>query len=79
MPGPEGPHGYVRNELGPLSTRLDKHRVELTTGGKAQSAVLDALYVVPGALDIASRVVSTALDEGMASTFADVADLVAGW
>ena len=79
IPGPEGYHGYVRNELVALSKRINGHRVELVAGGAVQTAVLDALYAVPGSLGIASKVISTALDEGMAATFSDVADLVSGW
>ena len=79
IPGPEGYHGYVGNELVAFSVRLDKHRVELTSGGAVQNAVIGALYVVPGAMDIASRVVSTALDEGFSSTFSDLEDLASGW
>lgn len=79
IPGPEGSDEYVRSELGPFSVKLDAQRVTLTTGGAAQAAVLDALYAVAGAKGIASHVVSTALNEGMSATFADVADLVSGW
>ena len=78
-PGPGGWAAYGRKELAALSVRIDGKRVEVTAAGAAQAAVIDALYAVTGSLGIASKVVSTALDEGLASTFADVADLVSGW
>jgi hypothetical protein len=78
-PGPEGPHGYVRNEIAALKVKIRKQRVSLEAGGAAQDAILAALYTVPGAMDIASRVVSTALNEGFSSTFSDLAGVVKGW
>jgi len=78
-PGPEGWADYIRKELAVLSVRVEAKRVEVTAAGAAQAAVIDALYAIPGSLGIASKVVSTALDEGMAMTFADVADIVSGW
>ena len=78
-PGPEGPHGYVRNEIAALKVKINKQRVSLEAGGAAQDAILAALYTVPGAMDIASRVVSTALNEGFSSTFSDAASVVKGW
>jgi hypothetical protein len=78
-PGPEGAWEYVRSELGHLSEKIEGHRVSLDVSGAAQAAVFDALYNVAGSRGIASKVVTTALDGGMAQTFSEFSDIVSSW
>jgi hypothetical protein len=79
IPGPEGPTEYVRAELAALSVKIERERVVLEASGAAQEAVIGALYKVAGARGIASKVVTTAMNQGFASTFADFRDVVSGW
>lgn len=78
-PPPDDLERWLATELGALSVRLSSTAVSADLAGVSQTAVIAALARVPGARDIASRAVSTALMQGMAATFEQADDLIAGW
>ncbi len=71
--------GYLARNLRQLLPWVEDELVHLDIGVLSQDAIARALLRVPGARDIASRVVSTALYAGMAETFEQNADLVECW
>jgi len=77
--GPEGLYGYLVRWLRALGIRIEDELVSLDIGSVAQAALIRAALQVPGARDIASRMVSTALIGGLAETFDTVADIVDEW
>ncbi len=77
--GPGDLDDYLRRGLTGMQIRIEDELVFLDVGGAAQSALVRAALAVPGARDIASRMVSTALIGGLAETFDTVSDLIAEW
>lgn len=79
LPIGRDPAGYLARNLTAISVRIaDEHTVaELSDLG--HDAVARALLRVPGGRDIASRIVSTALMNGMADTWDQVGGDVVGW
>lgn len=71
--------GYLRQNLGSVTTRIEDELVTTELAGASQAAIAQALLKVPGARDIASRVISTALIDGLSETWDRNADLVACW
>lgn len=70
---------YLRRNLPAIATRIEDELVVADLSGAGFDVVAGALLEVPGARDIASRVISTALIDGLALTFEDNADLVRCW
>lgn len=62
-----------------ISVRTRRRTVEMSLAQEAGSAVLESAARVPGALDAASQLVSSAYYSGMGDVFSDSADLVSGW
>lgn len=62
-----------------ISVRTRRRAVEMQLAGAAQSEILSAAARVPGALDAASRLVSSAYYGGMGDVFSASADLISGW
>lgn len=77
-PAPDGRDvlGYLARELPALGLRIEDELVAADLAGASFDAIAHALLQVPGARDIASRVVSTALFDGMGQTFEDNAHLL---
>ncbi|HLB03857.1 MAG TPA: hypothetical protein VJK66_02455 [Gaiellaceae bacterium] len=71
--------GTTRRGLEGLGIRIADELVDVDLTGASTVAIAEALLRVPGARDVASRVVSTALYSGLALTFEANADLVDGW
>lgn len=71
--------GYLKRNLRGVSTRIEDELVVAELANESQSAVARALLRVPGARDIASRVISTALIDGLAGTWEENEDLVLCW
>lgn len=71
--------GYVARNLGGITTRIEDELVTVDLGGASHAAIAQALLRVPGARDLASRVISTAMIDGLAETWDRNADLVACW
>jgi hypothetical protein len=69
----------VEQGLPALGARIADGLVHADLADASSAAIARALLAVPGARDIASRVVSTALMSGMSLTFEQAGDLVAGW
>lgn len=69
----------IVNGLAQLSRRLGQEWAEADLSGLSQSAIVSALYSVPGARNIAAAVVSPALADGLGATFEENEDLVGGW
>lgn len=84
-PNPHHPDGLketietVGKGLPGVSVRIRDELVDADLSDAAAAAIARALLNVPGARDIASRVVSTALYSGMGATFEEHADLVPCW
>lgn len=70
---------YLRRNLPSIQARIELDLVTTDLAGAAISAVEQALLRIPGARDIASRVVSVALIDGMAQTWEANEDIVGGW
>lgn len=64
--------------LGAISVRVDGELVAADLSA-TQRAIVTALLRVPGARDLASRVVSAAMFGGMGQTWDENEDLVGGW
>lgn len=62
-----------------ISVRTSRRAVQLSLAQEAHRSVLRAASRVPGALDAASRLVSSAYYSGMGDVFANSADLISGW
>ena len=62
-----------------LSLRIAREHLEIDTGDVATNAIARALLQVPGARNIASQAISSALTAGLAQTFEANQDLVSGW
>lgn len=69
----------VRRGLPGIGIRIADDLVDADLSAASTTAIAQALLEVPGARDLASRVVSTALYSGMAQTFEENEDLVDGW
>ena len=81
MPGGdfEDLEGTMRLGLDRIALRVADDFVAADLSGASTNAIAQAMLAVPGARDLASRVVSTALYSGMALTFEEAGDLVAGF
>lgn len=80
LPGADGDlDGYLRRNIPALGWRIEDELVEVELAGASQTAIAQALLRVPGARDIASRIISTALTNGLGLTFEENADLVLCW
>lgn len=62
-----------------LTVRITDELLVADLTNMSAAAIAEALLRIPGARDIASRVISTALTSGMGATFEEHADLVKGW
>lgn len=62
--------------LGGLNTRLERRTTELDLGSLSQAAIVDSLSRVPGALDVASRMISQTVYAGLGAAFDKAADQV---
>lgn len=62
-----------------VTVRITDELVVADFTNASAAAIAEALLRIPGARDIASRVISTALTSGLAATFEEHADLVKGW
>lgn len=69
----------VKASLPGIGVRIRDDLVDADLADASSAAIARALLAVPGARDIASRVVSTALYSGMGAVFEEHEDLVAGW
>lgn len=69
----------LTGHLPTIGTRVRHRAVEMTLGGEAQRAVLEAAARIPGALNAASQLVSSAYYAGMGDVFAASSDLVQSW
>lgn len=69
----------LRDGLDVVEGRVSRDSVTLDLGDASATAVARALMNTPGARDLASRVVSTALYSGMGLSFETSSDLVGGW
>lgn len=72
-------HGYLSVNLPAIGWRIEDDLVLADLSEMSQAALVSALMAIPGARDIASRVVSTALYNGFGQTFEQNADLVRCW
>lgn len=79
FPDDRDPDAYLARNLGAIKIRIEQDLVVADLSGLATDAVAQALLRVPGGRDIASRIVSTALVNGLAQTWEEVADDVGGW
>lgn len=79
FPEDRDPAAYLARNLGAIRIRIQQDLVQADLSGLASDAVARALLRVPGGRDIASRIVSTALVNGLAQTWEEVADQVGGW
>lgn len=79
FPDDRDPAAYLARNLGAIKIRIEQDLVQADLSGLAADAVARALLRVPGGRDIASRIVSTALVNGLAQTFEEIADDVGGW
>lgn len=70
---------YLRRNLDGISIRIEDELVHAELAGASRNAIAEALLTVPGARDIASRLVSTGLIDGLGMTFEENADLVRCW
>jgi hypothetical protein len=69
----------VSSGLNGLRVRIEHDLVHADLASASSSAIADAILRIPGARDIASRVISTALISGLGETFEQNQDLVDGW
>lgn len=65
--------------LNQLSHRVGSEYAQADISGLSHSALVSALYSVPGARNIASALVSPALASGLGQTFEENEDLIDGW
>lgn len=79
FPDDRDPAAYLARNLGAIKIRIEQDLVQADLSGLAADAVARALLRVPGGRDIASRIVSTALVNGLAQTWEEVADEISGW
>ncbi len=81
-PGPDGPTDvpdYLSRGMRGIEIRIEDDLVAADLSGAASAAVTRAVMQLPGARDLASRAISTALIGGFASTWEQVKDDVFGW
>lgn len=71
--------GRLSDFLPRISVRVHRRSVELHLAGEAQRAILEAAARIPGALDAASQLVSSAYYSGMGDVFSASSDLIASW
>jgi hypothetical protein len=70
----------LRLLVGRLAVRIENERVRLEGfGGVVQEALIDALYRLYGARDVASQVVSSAFTSGLETTFEQNAGAIGGF
>jgi BMFP domain-containing protein YqiC len=69
----------LAGHLPTISVRVRRRAVEVTLAQESQRAVLRAAGRVPGALDAASRLVSSSFYAGMGDVFSASSDLIQGW
>lgn len=79
FPDDRDPFGYLARNLIGVQIRIEQTFTTADLSLMATDAVARALLNVPGGRDIASRIVSTALLNGMAETWEEAQDLVGGW
>lgn len=72
-------YATIERGLPGIAVRIVDELVEADFTNPAAAALAQALLNLPGARDIASRVVSTALTSGLAQTFEQNQGLVTGW
>lgn len=70
---------YLTRNLPIIGLRIEDDLVVADLADLSRTALAEELLKIPGARDIASRIVSTALAEGLTLTFDANEDLVAGW
>jgi hypothetical protein len=69
----------MREALYRLQLNVERRYASVQFSEATTASMIRALYTVPGARDIASRVVSSALTAGLGATFEHNAGLVGGW
>ncbi len=79
FPEDRDPAGYLRRNLTGIEVRIEADLVIADLSEMSADAVARALLRIPGGRDIASRIVSTALVNGLAQTWEQVEADVAGW
>jgi hypothetical protein len=62
-----------------ISVRTSRRAVQLNLAQESHRAILQAASRIPGALDAASRLVSSAYYSGMGDVFSGAADKISGW
>jgi hypothetical protein len=77
--GFESLQNTVRRGLLGIGLRVADDLVAADLSSASSAMIAQALLAVPGARDLASRVVSTALYSGMGATFEENEELVDGW
>jgi hypothetical protein len=70
---------YLRGNLGSIGVRIHGELVAAEFGDASSVAIAHALMAVPGARDLASRAISTALINGLGMTFEENRGLVKLW
>lgn len=70
---------FLRGGLVQLSRRVERDLTAVDLETASQAAIATALYRVPGARDLASRLVSGALTDGLAATFEANSELAGGF
>ncbi len=78
-PGDRDVPAYLTRNLRGIEIRIEDELVRADLSGLASSAVAHAVMQLPGARDLASRAISTAMINGFASTFDQVQDLIDAW
>lgn len=71
--------GYLGRELNGIGVRIEDDLLLADLSGASEVAIANALMGIPGARDLASRVISSALMDGFGATFEANQDLVGSW
>lgn len=79
FPTDRDPFSYLARNVGAITIRIEQDLVVADLSELSHDAIARALLRVPGGRDIASRIVSTALVNGLAQTLEEAADDVGGW
>lgn len=79
FPDDRDPAAYLARNLGAIKIRIEQDLVQADLSGLASDAIARALLRIPGGRDIASRIVSTALVNGLAQTWEEVSDQLGGF
>lgn len=69
----------LTGHLPSISVRVRRRSVQLQLAQESHRAILAQASRIPGALDAASRLVSSAMYSGMGDVFSASADLIGGW